>query len=147
VDASSVDAAEGAADDEREHTTQLGGRTTLGNVSSFGLDHQGELLLLNWQVGQIVRIAPDFAVVPRAPTVAASIGEARIVLTWTMPADSVAVREYAVERVRQHVVVERIMVERPEAFMDVSDGDCLRVRAVGTGGASGPPSTAVCYPE
>ncbi len=45
-----------AAEDVIEHTTELGGTATLGNVSSFGIDSQGELYILNYSAGRILKI-------------------------------------------------------------------------------------------
>ena len=57
---------EARASDRRNHTTELGGRAVLGNISSFGVDADGELYLVNHS-GSIVRItAPVTA--PPAPT-------------------------------------------------------------------------------
>jgi glucose/arabinose dehydrogenase len=58
------DAGEATADDEREHTEQLGGRGTLGLISAFGVDANGELLLVNYSGGRVLRVtsgerAPD----------------------------------------------------------------------------------------
>jgi glucose/arabinose dehydrogenase len=49
-------AGEASADDEREHTAALGGRQTLGMVSAFGVDGTGELLLLNYLSGTLLRV-------------------------------------------------------------------------------------------
>lgn len=56
----------GRASDLREHTAELGGRPQLGNVSSFGVDADGELYVVNYS-GSIVKIvaAPT---APPAPT-------------------------------------------------------------------------------
>jgi glucose/arabinose dehydrogenase len=51
-------AGEATADDEREHTSALGGRETLGLVSAFGVDANAELLIVNWSAGTILRIVP-----------------------------------------------------------------------------------------
>ncbi len=53
------DAGEAAADDQREHTEQLGGRDTLGLISAFAVDANGELLLLNYSAGRLLRITAD----------------------------------------------------------------------------------------
>jgi glucose/arabinose dehydrogenase len=50
-----VDGAGAVASDRREHTVELGGRTLLGNVSSFGVDANGELYIVNYS-GTIVSI-------------------------------------------------------------------------------------------
>jgi glucose/arabinose dehydrogenase len=39
-----------------EHTAELGGRAQLGQVSSFGVDAQGELFLIDYSQGRILRI-------------------------------------------------------------------------------------------
>ncbi len=57
---------EAVASDRRDHTAELGGRTVLGSVSSFGVDSDGELYIVNYTAGSIVRVfgAP---VTPPAP--------------------------------------------------------------------------------
>jgi len=50
-----------------EHTAELGGTAALGNVSSFGLDSRGELLVLNYAAGRVLRIVNP-AIPPPAPT-------------------------------------------------------------------------------
>jgi len=57
---------EATASDRREHTTELGGRAVVGNVSSFGIDADGELYIVNY-LGSIVRITTPLAA-PPAPT-------------------------------------------------------------------------------
>ena len=49
-----------------EHTAELGGTATLGTISSFGVDAQGELLLVSHSKGSILRIVGPS--VPPAPT-------------------------------------------------------------------------------
>lgn len=57
---------EARASDLREHTTELGGRPQLGSISSFGVDADGELYVVNYS-GSIVKIlGPTTA--PAAPT-------------------------------------------------------------------------------
>jgi len=138
-------AGEAAADDEREHTQSLGARDALGMVSTFGQDHTGEMLLANYSAGTVVRVAPDFEVVPMAPAITAANDEGRVSLTWARPGGAEAVA-YAIERVRQGTVVERWRTERPEAALDWQPGDCVRVRAESAQGWSGPPSAPVCRP-
>ena len=55
-----------AASDRREHTAELGGRTVLGSVSSFGVDGDGELYVVNY-AGAIVRITAPVST-PPTPT-------------------------------------------------------------------------------
>jgi glucose/arabinose dehydrogenase len=52
---------EARASDLVEHTAELGGPTTLGNVSSFGLDANGELYVVSYSLGTIVRVLGPLA--------------------------------------------------------------------------------------
>jgi glucose/arabinose dehydrogenase len=57
---------EATASDRREHTAELGGRAVLGNVSSFGVDADGELYVVNYS-GSVVRITSPLGA-PPTPT-------------------------------------------------------------------------------
>jgi hypothetical protein len=57
---------EARAHDRREHTAELGGRAVLGNISSFGVDGDGELYIVNYS-GSIVRIHGP-VITPPEPT-------------------------------------------------------------------------------
>ena len=139
---------EARADDEREHTAQLGDRETLGMVSSFGEDRHGELLLLNYSAGTVVRIAPDFDVVPQSVSLAGVSLLGRLSLGWSqLVPGTVPAADYVVERIRDGHVVERLIVERVEAVVDAAEGDCFRVRARARTGATGPASVSVCAPQ
>jgi glucose/arabinose dehydrogenase len=50
-----------------EHTANLGGAAQLGNVSSFGVDADGELFIVNHTQGRILRVLGP-PVAPSAPT-------------------------------------------------------------------------------
>jgi len=50
-----------------EHTAELGG-AALGNISSFGVDSRGELFILNYSAGQVMRIVNASISPPAAPT-------------------------------------------------------------------------------
>jgi hypothetical protein len=50
-----------------DHTTELGGPSVLGNISSFGIDSHGELYVVNHTGGSIVRITTN-APRPSPPT-------------------------------------------------------------------------------
>lgn len=51
---------EAAFVDQLEHTSELGGTATLGAISSIGVDAGGELYLVNYSAGTIVRVTiPD----------------------------------------------------------------------------------------
>jgi glucose/arabinose dehydrogenase len=54
---------EARASDRREHTAELGGSAMLGNVSSFGVDSDGELYIVNHS-GRIVRITGPLTTPP-----------------------------------------------------------------------------------
>ena len=55
---------EARASDVREHTNELGGSAHLGGVASFGVDAAGELYIVSYSRGIILRIVGA----PRAPT-------------------------------------------------------------------------------
>ena len=48
----------GAASDVREHTAELGGTSFIGNISSFGEDANGEIYLVSYSTGRILKILP-----------------------------------------------------------------------------------------
>ena len=58
---------EARASDRREHTTELGAGAVLGSISSFGVDADGEIYVVNHTAGRIVRITAPLAV-PPVPT-------------------------------------------------------------------------------
>ncbi len=57
---------EARASDRREHTSEVGGSSVLGFISSFGVDADGELYVVNHSAGRIVRITAPL-IVPPAP--------------------------------------------------------------------------------
>ena len=59
-------AGEATATDRREHTAELGGRNIVGNISSFGVDADGELYIVNY-LGSIVRVTTPLSA-PPAPS-------------------------------------------------------------------------------
>ena len=58
-------AGEARASGVTEHTGELGGSTQLGNISSFGVDLDGELFIVSYSTGRILRIV---ALSPAVPT-------------------------------------------------------------------------------
>jgi glucose/arabinose dehydrogenase len=132
--------------DEQEHTGRLGGRVVLGSISSFGADHDGELLIANHTAGTIVRVAPDFTVVPHAPTASVRFDEGVVSLKWEPATAGVASVAYLVERVRSGAVIERRAMERPFDQLELVAGDCFRVRGQARTGPWGPPSPPLCVP-
>jgi glucose/arabinose dehydrogenase len=142
------DAGEAQAADEREHTAALGGRTRLGMISSFAQDHRGELLLLNYMAGTVIRITPDLSVVPAAPeALQISSDGAHVRLAWTMPASAVDADLFVVEGLRGGRVEQRIESTRREMTLLAAPDTCFRVRARARNGASGPASTLQCVTE
>jgi glucose/arabinose dehydrogenase len=64
----SVDeAGEARASDRREHTAELGGSSIVGFVSSFGVDADGEIYIVNHTGGRIIRITAPLSA-PPTPT-------------------------------------------------------------------------------
>ena len=138
---------EARADDEREHSEQLGGRDTVGMVSSFAQDHTGEILLLNYSAGTVVRVSPDLEVVPSSPALVAEFAGDRVTLGWLPPDSGATPVGYTVERLRDGRVVDRMSVERTEMALDAAAGDCFRVRATARSAFSGPASETACAPQ
>ncbi len=136
------------ATDLREHTQALGDRARLGNVSSFGIDRGGELYLLNYDAGTVLKIVPDTTVVPAAPESVQVTTQDQVVLVgWARPATGVVPVAYVVETtpanglrpVRSFEAGDRL-----DLSLTLQDDEaCVRVRAVSTSGA-GPPSSLVC---
>jgi glucose/arabinose dehydrogenase len=60
-------AGDARASDRREHTAELGGNAVLGLISSFGVDADGELYIVNYSNGRIVRLTAPL-VPPSTPT-------------------------------------------------------------------------------
>ena len=50
-----------------DHTVEVGGTAVLGNISSFGVDSRGELFILNYSGGRVLRLVNP-AIPPAAPT-------------------------------------------------------------------------------
>jgi glucose/arabinose dehydrogenase len=65
-------AGEARATDLAEHTSELGGTTRLGNISSFGVDSDGELYIVSYSNGTILKVIGP-------PTVSATPTGLRIV--------------------------------------------------------------------
>ena len=55
---------EAVASDLLDHTTELGGPSRLGNISSFGIDRDGELYILSHSLGSVLRLVGN----PAPPT-------------------------------------------------------------------------------
>ncbi len=58
---------EARASDRREHTAELGGRAFVGFISSFGVDADGELYIVNHSGGTIIRMTAPLTT-PPTPT-------------------------------------------------------------------------------
>ena len=64
VNATTGEASPSTAADLIEHTTDLGGSTVLGGISAFGVDAAGELYIVSYSSGTILKVAGA----PAAPT-------------------------------------------------------------------------------
>jgi glucose/arabinose dehydrogenase len=137
---------EASEEDQREHTESIGGEARLGLISSFGVDHDGELLILNYARGHIVRIVPDLAMVPRAPLLSAEFDEMRVFVAWSPDPDGVTPISYSLERLQEGAVRDRIALGATMAEVVGTTGECVQVRGVARGGLNGPPSARVCFP-
>lgn len=138
------DAGDATADDEREHTSALGGRNLLGMISSFGTDSSGEVLIVNYAAGTIVKIVPDEQMVPLPPHAQAERDGDQVRVTWTPPLSGVSAIRYSIEITRLNKTVAQHDVGRGnDATITAPTGSCIRVRAVGREGA-GPPSASIC---
>ena len=58
---------EARASDLTEHTNELGGFDQLGNISSFGIDSEGELYIVSYSLGRVLKVISQTAP-PPAPT-------------------------------------------------------------------------------
>ena len=56
---------EASAADLVEHTAELGGTSTLGNISSFGVDAAGELYIVSYSRGVVLKVLPSPLAAPR----------------------------------------------------------------------------------
>jgi glucose/arabinose dehydrogenase len=64
INGTTGEAAPSTAADLIEHTAELGGATVLGGISAFGVDAAGDLYLVSYTLGRILKVAGP----PRAPT-------------------------------------------------------------------------------
>jgi hypothetical protein len=60
---------EARASDLTEHTAELGGLALLGNISSFGVDSDGELYIVSYSNGTILKVTgpPSAPLAPQPP--------------------------------------------------------------------------------
>ncbi len=68
VNTSTGEASRSVAADLVEHTADLGGTTVLGGISAFGVDAAGELYIVNYSAGTILKIVGARPCPPRQPT-------------------------------------------------------------------------------
>jgi glucose/arabinose dehydrogenase len=134
---------EASADDEREHTEAIG-RTTLGGISTFAQDRDGELLIANYTAGTVVKIVPDLRVVPAAPQLTAS--DSPVFMSWIAASDGVTTTGFVIELIQDGHVVGRQSVGPSLTSIELRPGDCARVRSAGPDGYLGPPSDPRCAP-
>lgn len=119
-----------------EHTTEIG---NLGPISSFAQDLSGELYLILYASGRIVKIVPD-SPAPAAPTnLQATVSGRTVVLAWTGVAGAT---QYRIEAGSQPgasniAVFDTGSTATTLTVAGVPDGSYyVRVRAVGASGVS-----------
>lgn len=81
---------EAVASDLREHTAALGGTSNLGLISSFGADSEGELYVVSWSTGRVLRLTatPVFAPLMHidVPRVGAALRQPFVIAGWAIDA-------------------------------------------------------------
>ena len=125
-----------------EHTSELG---SLGAISSFAVDLSGELYLLLYSSGQVVKIAANTPA-PAAPgNLQATVAGRTVTLAWTSAAGATQYRIEAgsLPGASNIAVFDTGSTATTITVFGVPDGTYyVRVRAVGSGGVS-PPSSEV----
>jgi glucose/arabinose dehydrogenase len=121
-----------------EHTSELG---NLGAISSFAMDLSGELYLLSYSSGQVVKIVTDTPP-PSAPgNLQATVSGRTVTLAWTGVAGAT---QYRIEAGSQPgasniAVFDTGSTATTLTVSGVPDGSYyVRVRAVGASGVSAP---------
>ena len=83
---------EATASDLREHTAALGGSTMLGLISSFGVDSEGELYVVSWTLGRVLRLTATPVVAPLmhidAPRAGVMLRQPFVMSGWAIDAGS-----------------------------------------------------------
>jgi len=74
-----------------EHTAELGGSAALGLISSMGVDAAGEIYILNWGAGQVLRLAKEGFVRSIWPPRGLTIGWTPIEITGSFQNGAAAV--------------------------------------------------------
>lgn len=137
------------ARDLRDHSEALFGRSE-GLISSFGVDADGELHVLDYQAGTVLKIVPDLALVPDAPRgLAVAADGDRVTLTWTAPETGVMATGYLIETLatERSAPLRRVEAgERGGVLSLAPDEACVRARATGRSGA-GPATPPFCVPR
>jgi glucose/arabinose dehydrogenase len=139
-----------SANDLREHTEAIAGGTRVGLISSFGVDADGELYLLSFEAGAVLKMVPDTSIVPEAPQeVRIGVDHDVATLTWTAAAGGPRALGYLVEtsNTTTRTLGKLDAGDRRGISLTLSpDEPCVRVRAVGRFGASAA-SARVCLPS
>jgi glucose/arabinose dehydrogenase len=79
---------EATASDLREHTAELGGQATLGNISSMGVDANGELYICSYSRGVILKVGVNAAPAPAmsvdAPATGSHVRQPFVIGGWAL---------------------------------------------------------------
>lgn len=136
----SVDPTTGAATvvDQTEHTAELGGSTFLGSIAAFGVDASGDLYIVQYAAGTILKVVPT--PVPSQLTAVVSSAN-QVALAWTATPNA---GSYQIERMTPGGGFLQIATSTTNAFTDTTvvpnTAYLYRVRAVDLIGPS-PTST------
>ena len=129
-----------------EHTAELGG--SLGGIASFGRDLQGELYLLTFS-GRVLKIVPAVSgTAPNPPqNLQSAVSGSTVTVGWTPPATGPAPLGYQLEAGSAPGIADLAVLPTASTlltFPGIPAGTYfVRVRSLGSGGASSPSNEAV----
>jgi hypothetical protein len=129
-----------------EHTAELGG--SLGGIASFGRDLQGELYLLTFS-GRVLKIIPAIGgTAPNPPqNLQSTVSGSTVTVGWTPPGSGPAPLGYQLEAGSAPGIADLAVLPTASTlltFPGIPVGTYfVRVRSLGSGGASIPSNEAV----
>ncbi len=137
-----------SASDVRDHTGAIVGESRGTLISSFSVDANGELYVLNYEAGVVLKIVPDLTIAPGTPEdVRVAVGHESVAVTWTPPTAGAPPIAYVVETTTANGTKATRAIDigdRLGVTLRLSpEESCVRVRAVGRV-ATGKPAAAAC---